>query len=90
MHRRNILEDVVRHKLKFFASFWASYDSAVPGTFHLVPPHSRRAELARDLNAMRPMLLNAQQTFTELLQELTQAEAELNAKPNADPHSSNR
>lgn len=78
LHRMDLLEDVVRHKSRFFASSWASYETAVPGTFHLIPPPSRQVELAKDLEAMRPMFLGTPPTFPGLLEELTQAEAELN------------
>ena len=40
-------------KSRFFAANWARYDLAKPGTFHLVPPEFRLAELERDYRAMR-------------------------------------
>ncbi|MDP1832608.1 MAG: nucleotidyl transferase AbiEii/AbiGii toxin family protein [Geothrix sp.] len=80
MARLDLLQNVVRHKSRFFASSWASYDTASPGTFHLVPPEHRHGELARDLDSMLPMFLAAQPSFSELLQQLEEAEADLNAK----------
>jgi len=68
--RMDVLHDVIRHKSRFFASGWASYGTAVPGTFHLVPAEHRHEELARDLEAMRPMFLTEAPTFTVLLKQL--------------------
>lgn len=76
--RLDLLQDVVRHKSRFFASAWASYDTATPGSFHLVPPEHRHLELARDLEAMDPMFLEAPPRFPELLHQLAEAELHLN------------
>lgn len=62
-----ILRDVVQHKSRFFAAAWASYDTARPGGFHLVPPPHRLRELARDHEAMRPMFLGEEPSFEELV-----------------------
>lgn len=76
--RLDLLQDVVRHKSRFFASAWASYDTATPGSFHLVPPKHRHGELTRDLEFMQPMFLSPPSSFAELIQQLSEAEAELN------------
>ena len=76
--RMDVLQDVIRHKSRFFASSWASYGTAVPGTFHLVPAKHRHEALAEDLEAMRPMFLSESPTFTMLLKQLEEAEGELN------------
>jgi hypothetical protein len=77
--RLDLLQDVVRHKSRFFASAWASYDTAAPGSFHLAPPEHRHGELARDLEAMQPMFLAPPPSFAELIQQLSEAEADLNS-----------
>jgi hypothetical protein len=77
--RLDILEDVARHKSRFFASPWANYHTARPGTFRLVPPDPRHAELARDYDNMRPMFLGEPLPFAELLGQLARAEEALNA-----------
>jgi len=74
-----ILRDVVQHKSRFFAASWASYDTARPGDFHLVPPPQRLRELARDHEAMRPMFLGEEPSFEELVQQLRENEDALNA-----------
>jgi Nucleotidyl transferase AbiEii toxin, Type IV TA system len=76
--RLDLLEDVVRHKSHFFASAWASYDTARLGSFHLVPPEHRHAALARDYAAMQPMFLRDQPSFEALFAELKRAEDVLN------------
>jgi len=78
--RLDLLRDVARHKSRFFASAWASYDTAIPGTFHLAPPEHRHTELVRDLEAMGPMFLQAPPSFPELLRQLAEAENQLNAR----------
>jgi len=79
LERMDLLADVVRHKSRFFASSWASYDTAIAGSFHLLPPQVREAELARDLHAMSPMFLGASPTLASILQALAEAEAALNS-----------
>ena len=76
--RRDVLNDVVQHKSRFFASAWANYQTAQPGSFRLVPPEHRRAELAQDYATMQPMFLREPPSFEELLNQLAEAEAVLN------------
>ncbi len=77
--RLDILEDVARHKSRFFASAWASYATAKPGTLRIVPPDARHAELVRDYDDMRPMFLGEPPPFDDLLGQLARAEEALNA-----------
>lgn len=76
--RLDLLDDVVRHKSRFFASAWANYDTARLGSFRLAPPEHRHAALAQDYAAMQPMFLSIPPSFEELLAQLTQAEEALN------------
>lgn len=76
--RLDLLERVRVHKSHYFASGWASYKAAVPGTLRLVPPAHRQEELRRDYEAMRPMFLNEPLFFDELLVILREAEQTLN------------
>jgi hypothetical protein len=78
--RLDVLQDVVQHKSRFFASSWARYQTAVPGSFHLVPPAYRHAALSQDYEAMQLMFLSKPPAFDQLLGQLRQAEAELNAR----------
>jgi hypothetical protein len=76
--RLDLLEDVVRHKSRFFASAWTHYETARPGTFRLAPPPSRHADLARDYATMAPMFTGTPIAFDILLQRLQAAERQLN------------
>jgi len=65
-------------KSRFFAASWARYDLAKPGTFRLVPPESRGAELERDYRAMRDMFLVEPPPFEQLLESLRGLENRIN------------
>ncbi len=69
---------VVDWKSRVFARSWARYDLACHGTFRLVPPLSRRADLARDYATMRPMFMSDPPSFDELMAVLTAAELTIN------------
>ena len=71
-------QHVAEWKSRFFPSSWARYDLAKPGTFHLVPPKSRRAELEKDYLAMQPMFLNEPPSFAYVLETLTDLESRIN------------
>lgn len=81
LSRMDVLEDVVRHKSRFFASSWASRGTAFPGTFYLVPARHRNGASARDLAAMRPMFLSEAPSFPDLLRQMEEAEAALKQAP---------
>lgn len=74
----DLLERVRKHKSRFFASSWANYATAVPGTLRFAPPESRLDELRADYAAMRPMFLNPPPSFPEMLAILREAEHTLN------------
>jgi hypothetical protein len=76
--RLDLLEDVLRHKSRFFSSGWTHYETARPGTFRLVPPPARHAALARDYATMAPMFVGEPVGFDALLQRLETAEQRLN------------
>jgi len=71
-------QHVADWKSRFFPSSWARYDLARPGTFRLVPPESRRAELERDYLAMRPMFLNEPPPFASVVKGLGDLESKIN------------
>ena len=76
--RLDLLDDVVRHKSRFFSSGWTHYETARPGTFRLVPPAMRHAALARDYATMAPMFIREPIEFNVMLQRLQVAEQQLN------------
>lgn len=76
----DLLERVRTHKSRFFASSWAHYDTAVPGTLRLAPPVTRLPELRRDYAAMGPMFLSQPPDFDSVLAALREAEEAINKK----------
>jgi hypothetical protein len=83
--RLDLLARVVRHKSRFFASAWASYNTARPGTLRLVPPPFRLKELEADYAVMAEMFMGAAPSFAHVLETLRAAEAEINAQGAAPP-----
>ncbi|PIQ54151.1 MAG: hypothetical protein COW02_05430 [Comamonadaceae bacterium CG12_big_fil_rev_8_21_14_0_65_59_15] len=71
-------ERVVDWKSRVFARGWARYDLARHGTFRLVPPMARQADLARDYATMRPMFMTEPPSFDVLLMVLADAENVIN------------
>lgn len=69
---------VVDWKSRVFARSWARYDLAVRGSFRLVPPEARQADLASDYAKMRPMFMTEPPSFKTLLKELQNAENAIN------------
>ncbi|HZI87862.1 MAG TPA: nucleotidyl transferase AbiEii/AbiGii toxin family protein [Pyrinomonadaceae bacterium] len=78
LSNNELRQHVTDWKSRFFPSSWARYDLARPGTFRLVPPESRRAELEKDYLAMGPMFLNKPPSFASILQTLTDLERRIN------------
>jgi hypothetical protein len=81
--RFDLLKRVRSHKSRFFASSWANYDTAVPGTLRFAPPDARLAELRRDYAAMEPMFLSPPPRFDEVIATLREAEQTINKSPGA-------
>ncbi|MEI6078785.1 MAG: nucleotidyl transferase AbiEii/AbiGii toxin family protein [Verrucomicrobiota bacterium] len=76
--RLDLLARVVKHKSRFFASNWANYESAKPGSLKLVPPSHRESDLAQDYDRMQTMFLIKPPSFSEVLRVLFEAEREIN------------
>jgi hypothetical protein len=74
-----LLKSVSRHKSVFFASAWARYDLAVPGTLRLAPPASRLPELERDYAFMRnEMIFGDAPTLAQIIDVLSEIERQVN------------
>lgn len=78
--RLDLLQRVRLHKSRYFASAWANYESATPGTLHLLPPDSRIEELRRDYAAMKPMFIGEPEEFDQMLATIHHAEVTLNKR----------
>lgn len=77
--RDDLRERVVSWKSQFFGSGWASYDTAKPGSFKLVPPEARIKDLKRDYQNMRDMYLQTPASFDEIIATLTALERRINS-----------
>jgi hypothetical protein len=78
LQRLDIRESVVEYKKKYFYSKWASYETANPGTFRLVPPSHRHSDLTSDYLKMNEMFFETPPTFDELLDQLSEIEKIIN------------
>jgi len=78
LSNHDLRQHVADWKSRFFPSSWARYDLARPGTFRLVPPESRRAELEKDYLAMQPMFLNEPPSFASILKTLSDLQSRIN------------
>lgn len=76
---RDLLKRVVLHKSRFFASGWAKYDLAIPGSLRLTPPDYRMAELKADYEKMTDMFLSPPPPFESILDTVREAEAAINS-----------
>lgn len=72
---------VVAHKTVYFRSKWARYDLAEPGTFRLVPPKERWAELERDDESMQEMFFSPPPSMSDLLGALSALEERIHSLP---------
>jgi hypothetical protein len=78
--RDDLRARVVEHKSVFFRAAWASYDTAVPGTFRLVPSAERLIELERDYAAMHEMFFRTPLSWSEVVARLKELEKSINGK----------
>ena len=74
----SLLERVVRFKNKFYHSAWANYQTAVIGSFKLVPPEHVRVSLKKDYDDMKIMIFGKTPTFDEIMDSVEILETEIN------------
>lgn len=71
--------EVVTFKQRFYPSKWAQYELAKPGSFKLLPPEPRFAELINDYENMQNMIFDKHASFDEIIERLSMLEKEINA-----------
>lgn len=76
--RDNLRSRVVAHKQVFFPAAWANYETAVPGSFKLLPPAARLVVLASDYRAMQDMFFRPPSPWSEIVTTLSSLEARIN------------
>jgi hypothetical protein len=69
---------VVEHKRVFFTAAWAKYETAVPGTFRLIPPPYRLASLEADYRDMQEMFFGRPTSWPDIVGKLRVLEAQIN------------
>jgi len=74
-----LLARVRAHKQTYFRSGWAHYETAVPGSFHLVPSPERRVQIAQDYRGMVDMFMATPPAFATIIAELESMERRINA-----------
>lgn len=74
----DLLKRVVEFKNRSYASGWANYQSAVIGSFKLVPPEHVLKSLKRDYDDMKIMIFGDTPTFDEIMDSIKVLEAEIN------------
>ena len=79
--RNELRARVVEHKQVFFPAAWARYETAVPGTFLLVPPVERLAQMATDYEEMQIMYFRKPKAWDEIVARLTALQESINAPP---------
>jgi len=75
----DLLKDVVTFKQRFYASPWARYELATPGTFRLLPTPDGEEELKNDYNEMQPMFFKPPPSWDDLMSGIRDLEFEINA-----------
>lgn len=78
LERMDLLERVIAHKTFFFASGWAHYETARPGSFRLLPDADRLPALRRDYEEMAPMIFGTIPVWDAIAATLTDLEERIN------------
>ncbi len=76
--RDDLRARVVAHKRVFFAAAWAKYETAVPGTFRLIPPAYRLVALESDYRDMQEMFFDRATPWSAIVEQLRNLEARIN------------
>ena len=75
----NLLDAVREHKMLFYRSAWANYESALRGSLKLVPPEFRHPEIAEDYRlTTRDLIYGDIPTLDDIIKELRHFENEFN------------
>ena len=74
-----LLDQVRRHKIAFYTSPWARYETARPSTLRLVPPPERLERLRADYRSMGTLFFGPPLPFDALMREIAALEARINA-----------
>ena len=73
-----LLARVRQHKASFYTAPWASYETALPGTLHLVPRPERLAGLRADYRGMSAMFFGPSSSFEAMMDKIAALERRIN------------
>lgn len=76
--RKELLEQDVKFKLKFYYTKNASYETAQIGTLKLVPNEAMIKALRVDYDHMKDMIYGKKPSFDEIIEEIRRLEKEIN------------
>lgn len=76
--RKDLLEQDVKFKQKFYYAKNASYETAKIGMLKLVPSEAAIKELSVDYDHMKDMIYGEKPSFDEVITEITKLEEEIN------------
>ena len=76
--RKELLEQDVKFKLKFYYARNASYETAQIGTVRLVPSKSAIKYLNLDYDHMKDMIYGEKPSFDEIMESITRLEEDIN------------
>jgi predicted nucleotidyltransferase component of viral defense system len=76
----SLLSRVAEHKMVFFRSKRANYESAKQGSLRLFPQINHHNDLRSDYEEMRPMFFAAPPKFDEILEGIRDLENEINSQ----------
>ena len=78
-NRKELLEQDVRFKLKFYYAKNASYETAQLGTIRLVPDSDAIEDLSVDYDHMKDMIYGDKPSFDEIMETIASLEKEINS-----------
>ncbi len=73
-----LLARVREHKSAFYTAPWANYETALPGTLHLVPRPERVAGLRTDYRGMSAMFFGPSLSFEAMMDKIAALEQRVN------------
>jgi hypothetical protein len=76
--RKELLEQDIRFKLKFYYAKNASYETARIGTLKLVPDEAAIKDLSVDYEHMKDMIYGIRPSFGEIMDCIKDLEVEIN------------
>ena len=78
LNNLDLLNDVVKFKIKFYPCNWARYELAIPGKIKLIPPANALIRLKEDYSYMKEMIFGEKPDFSEIITSLEKLESEIN------------